>query len=180
MKFIKILFIVSTGILFHSCSVEDDLPTSGENSFFARLNGEKYIPKNIHRFPSGTQYGLKARKRDGAWYIDVDNRTDKSIYILIDDVEQPGNYLIQNVDLEYPNQIPRVRPTSVIIGNPGLIFYLTKEEVSPQFIKITEVQDSLIIGEFQKITLTDPENPNKKTFLTEGRFNINLTTLNKD
>lgn len=180
MKFIKILFILLAGIVLHSCSVDDDIPTSGENSFFARLNGEKYIPKNFHHFPSGTNYGLKARKRNGAWHIDVDNRTDKNIYILIDGVEQPGNYLIQNVDLEFPNQMPRIRPTSVIIGNPGLIFYLTKEEVSPEYIKITEVQDSLIIGEFQKITLTDPEDPNKKTLLTEGRFNINLTTLNKD
>lgn len=180
MKFIKILFIVLTGILLHSCSVEDDLPTSGENSFFARLNGEKYVPKNIHRFPSGTQYGLKARKRDGAWYIDVDNRTDKSIYILIDGVEQPGNYLIQNVDLEYPNQIPRVRPTSVIIGDWNSIFYLTKKEENNEYIKITDVQDSLLIGEFQKITLTDPENPRNKVHITDGRFNINLTTLNKD
>ena len=179
MKFIKIFFIVLTGIFLHSCSAEDEIPTSGENSFFARLDGEKYIPKNIHRFPSGSQYGLNAFKRDGAWYIRVDNRTDKNIYILIDGVEQPGNYLIQNVDLEYPNQIPIVRPTSVIIANPGLIFYLTKEEVSPQYIKITKVQDSLIIGEFQNITLTDPENPHKKAFLTEGKFNINLTTLHK-
>lgn len=180
MKFIKILLIVLTGILLHSCSVEDDLPTSGENSFFARLNGEKYIPQNITRFPSGTHYGLTAGKRNGAWHINVDNRTDKNIYISIDSVEQPGNYLIQNVDLEFPNQMPRIRPTSVIVSNPGLIYYLTKEEVGPEYIKITEVQDSLIIGEFQKITLTDPNNPNNKTLLTEGRFNINLTTLNKD
>ncbi|MCF4102832.1 hypothetical protein L1I30_14230 [Gillisia sp. M10.2A] len=52
MKFIKILFIVLIGMLLHSCSAENELPTSGENSFFARLNGKNYIPKNFTHFPS--------------------------------------------------------------------------------------------------------------------------------
>lgn len=180
MKSKKAFFIILAAIFFYSCSVEDPLPTSGENSFFTRLNGEKYIPKNFTHFPSGTNYGLQVRKKEGAWEINVDNRTDKNIYILLDSVEQPGNYLIQKVDLEYPNQIPGIRPTSVVIGKSNLILYLTKEEEIPEYIKITEVQDSVIIGEFQKITLTDPDNPNNKALLTEGRFHINLATLNND
>lgn len=180
MKSIKALFIILGVIFLNSCSAEDPVPTSGENSFFARLNGEKYIPKNFTHFPSGTRYGLNVNKREGGWYINVDNRTEENIYLSLEGVEQPGNYLVKKVDLEYPNQIPWRRPTSAIIGNPGVIFYLTKEEGSPEYIKITKVQDSLIIGEFQKITLTDPENPDNKALLTDGSFHINLVTLNED
>lgn len=180
MKFIKVLIVVLPLFLFCSCSVEDDLPTSGENSFFARLDGKKYIPKNFHHFPSGTFYGLTANKKDNAWYIEANNRTDKSIRIVIDQVTAPGNYLIENVDLEFPNQLPRERPTSIIISNPGLIYYLTKKESDPEYIKILKVEDSLIIGEFQSVTLTDPTTPDNKVLITDGRFHINLTTLNID
>ena len=38
---------------------------------------------------------------------------------------------------------------------------------------------SMYCGEFEKISLTDPENPNKKTTLSDGQFNINRKTLNK-
>ena len=180
MKSIKALLIILASIFLHSCSAEDPVPTSGENSFFARLNGGKYIAKNFTHFPSGTTPGLRVSKREGGWYIEVDNRTDKNIYLAINEVEHPGNYLVQKVDLKYPNQKPYIRPTSVIIGDWNSIFYLTKEEENNEYIKITDVQDSLIIGEFQKITLRDPENPNKTALLTNGRFHINLATLNKD
>ena len=180
MKFINILLTFFIFSLLLSCSAEDDVATNGENSFYALLNGEQYIPKNFHHFPSGTQYGLKAGKRDGAWHINVSNRSDQNIYIVINEVQEAGNYLVQNVDLEYPDQIPQTRPTSVIIGNPGRIFYITKEEPTPEYIRITEIQDSLITGEFEKITLTNPENSNEMITLQAGRFNINLTTLNKD
>lgn len=180
MRSIKTLIIILASIFLHSCTVENPLSTSGENSFFARLNGEKYIPKDFTSFPYPTSYGLQAGKEDSIWHIRVDNRTDKKIHIFLNDVEQPGNYLIQNVELEYPHQFPRKRPTSIFIRESIRNFYLPKEEASPEYIKITEVQDSLIIGEFQKITLTDPENPNNKVLLTDGRFHINLSTLNKN
>jgi hypothetical protein len=49
-----------------------------------------------------------------------------------------------------------------------------------QFIKITQIEgDSIIIGEFEKISLIDPENPNNTVILTDGKFNINRNTLNQ-
>lgn len=179
MKSIKILFIILASIFLYSCSVENPLPTRGENSFFARLNGEKYIPKDYQSFPYPTNHGIAAGKKDSTWIIVVDNRTDQRIYIYLHAVEQSGNYLIQQVEQEYPNQFPREPPTSVFIRESVSTFYFPEEEESPEYIKITDVQDSLLIGEFQKITLTDPENPTKKVLLTDGKFHINLTTLNK-
>lgn len=174
MKSIKTLFIILAGIFFHSCTVEE--PTSGENSFFARVNGEKYIPKTSFHFPAPASHGLQVSKEDSTWHIIVNNQTDKRIHVFLNDIEQPGTYLIENVELESPTLIPRKIPTSVIIDESRKL-YPPKEEVGPEYIKITEVQDSLIIGEFQKITLTDPENPSKTILLTDGRFNINLATL---
>ncbi len=181
MKFsIKIILLIFT-VYLNSCSVEDPLPTSGENSFFAKLNGKRFVAEDIHIFPSGTKYGLTAYTHENSWLLNVKNTSTNSLYIYINQVTEPGNYLIEDPDMDFPNQIPVIAPTSAIIGNGSLdVLYLTKGLQPNEFIKITAVQgDSIIIGEFDKITLTDPENPNNKTILTDGKFNINTNTLNQ-
>lgn len=179
MKSRKVLIVILAAIFSQSCTVREE-PSSGENSFFARLNGEKYVPKTFTHFPAGTMYGLQAYKEEDSWHISIDNRSEKKIHIFLNDIEQPGTYLIQNVEQEYPHQFPGITPTSVFIQESVVNFYLPKEETGPEYVEITDVKDSLIIGEFQKITLTDPEDANKTALLTAGRFHINLVTLNKN
>lgn len=180
MKYLRILFIAFP-IILYSCSAEDTIQTNGENSFFAKLGEQKIVAKNIHKFPSGTSYGLKAHIVENSWSIKVKNGSSQNFYIYINEVTERGNYLLKDPDTNFPDQLPNEVPTSVIIGDGSLnVLYLTKGLQSNEYIKITKIQgDSIIIGEFDKITLTDPENSNNKTILTNGKFNINRNTLNQ-
>ena len=71
MKPLTIIFVFLISITLHSCSAEDPLPTSGENSFIAQLNGERFVAEDIHIFPSGTKYGLTAYSHENSWSLKV-------------------------------------------------------------------------------------------------------------
>jgi len=181
MKFyINIVLLILLASL-NSCSAEDPVPTNGKNSFVAKLDGKRFVADDIHIFPSGTKYGLTAYTHENSWLLNVKNTSNNSLYIYINQVTEPGNYLIEDPDMDFPNQIPVIAPTSAIIGNGSLdVLYLTKSTQTNEYIKIDKVQgDSILIGEFKKITLTDPENPDNKTIFTDGKFNINTNTLNQ-
>ncbi len=174
------IFFFLISIILHSCSAEDPLPTSGENSFFTKLNGSPFVAENWEHFPGGTQYGLLVSVRDNSWELTVSNTSGKIIYFYINNVSDPDAYLIEEgVSRLGPN--PAETPTSVVIRNRNLdLLFLSVPQPEPEYIRITRVQgDSILIGEFEKITLTDPENPNNSTILTDGKFNINRNTLNQ-
>lgn len=180
MKPLTIIFIFLISIILHSCSTEDPLPTIGENSFVASMDGKRFLAENWVHFPGGTQYGLLAYVRDNSWEISVSNTSGKIIYFYINNVFDPDAYLIEEgVSRLGPN--PAETPTSVVIRNRSLdLLFLSVPQPEPEYIRITRVQgDSILIGEFDKITLTDPENPNNKTILTDGKININTNTLNQ-
>lgn len=181
MKPLTKIFVFLISIMLPSCSAEDPLPTSGENSFIANLNGEKFVAEDIHKFPSGTKYGLSVYKNEKIWLLTVNNSSALTLYFYLYEITGSGNYMIGEADNNLSFFDNNDNQTSVLIGDGSLnVLFLTKAIDATEYIKITKVQgDSIIVGEFEKITLTDPENPNNKTILTNGKFNINTNTLNQ-
>ncbi|MFN4763657.1 hypothetical protein ACKGJN_11075 [Gillisia sp. Q332] len=183
MKSIKILFIILVSIFLNSCDSGDPLPTSGENSFVATLNGERFVAENRINFSNGgTRYGLQVYVRENSWELSVSNTSGKTIYFYIHNVFEPNLYLIEEGERNIIGPNPAETPTSVVIRNGSLdLLFISDSQIENEYIRITRVQgDSILIGEFEKITLIDPENPNNKAILREGKFNINIATLNKD
>jgi hypothetical protein len=180
MKLLKSIFVVFT-IILYSCSAEDQLPTNGENSFFARLDGKKFVAEDITTFPSGTYYGLRAYVRNNSWELTITNTSRKIIYIYINSVNEPSSYFIKDGDSNVISPNPADTPTSAVLRNSSLdLLYVSSLKNEDEFIKITKIKgDSILIGKFEKITLIDPDNPNNKTILRDGKFNINLNTLNQ-
>lgn len=176
-----IIFILLVSLTLHSCSPEDPLPTSGENSFIAQLNGENYIAEDVHHFPSGTKYGLSAYESENIWLLTVRNKSAQTLYFYLSEITESGDYLIGEADENLSFFDNKDHHTSVLIGDGNLdVSFLTKAAGTKEFITITKVQgDSIILGKFDKITLTDPENPNNTVILRNGKFNINRNTLNQ-
>ena len=182
MKTLTIFFVFLLSIILHSCSAEDPLPTSGENSFVASLNGKLFVAEDrIHFSNGGTKYGLRAYVRDNSWELSVTNTSGKIIFFYIHNVVEPESYLIEEGERIVIMPNPAETPTSVVIRNGSLdLLFISDSQIENEYIRITRVQgDSILIGEFDKITLTDPENPNNKTILTDGKFNINTNILNQ-
>ncbi|CAN5159592.1 hypothetical protein BH23BAC2_BH23BAC2_23580 [soil metagenome] len=180
MKPLTKIFFFLISIILHSCSAEDPLPTSGENSFFTKLNGSPFVAENWEHFPGGTQYGLLVSVRDNSWILSVSNTSSKTIYLYLNNVFEPNSYLVEEGESNIIRPNPAETPTSVVIRNSRELLFISGSQTGNEFIRITRVQgDSILIGEFEKITLTDPENPNNTAVLTDGKFNINRNTLNQ-
>ena len=181
MKPLTIIFVFLISIMLNSCSAEDPLPTSGENSFNAKLNGKRFVAEDVTIFPSGTYYGLRTYVRNNSWELTVTNSSRKIIYIYISGVNEPSSYLVKDGDSSVISPNPAETPTSVVIRNSSLdLLFVSSLQNENEFIKITQIEgDSILIGEFEKITLTDPENPNNTVILTNGKFSINRNTLNQ-
>lgn len=177
LKFWVISFFVIT---FQSCFKDDGdpLPTSGENSFNARLNGEQFTAEDVWKWPR-TYYGINASVHDNNWLLRFSNSSSLIIFISLHKVEEVGYYEVgidENFFFDHESNI-----SSVLIrtGNVEVKYHTNFPELNEK-IEITKIEgDSIIIGEFEKITLSDPDNPNKKVILTNGKFNINRTTLNQ-
>jgi hypothetical protein len=181
MKTLRLLLTFLITVTLNSCSAEDPLPTSGENSFSAKLNGKRFVAEDVTIFPSGTYYGLRTYVRNNSWELTVTNSSRKIIYIYISGVNEPSSYLVKDGDSNVISPNPAETPTSVVIRNSSLdLLFVSSLQNENEFIKITQIEgDSILIGEFEKITLIDPENPNNKAILTNGKFNINRNTLNQ-
>jgi hypothetical protein len=80
MKPLTIIFAFLISITLHSCSTEDPLPTSGENSFFARLNGKRFVTEDVRKFAT-TNYGITAGVFDNTWELVFSNSSKRNIYI---------------------------------------------------------------------------------------------------
>ncbi len=181
MKFyISIVLLILLASL-NSCSIKDPVPTSGEKSFVAKLDGKRFVAEDRLHFPSGTIHGLHLYVRNNSWGLTITNSSGIILYIYINEVNEPGNYLIKDGNRNVISPDPAETPTSAVIRNRSLnLLFVTSMPNENEYIKIIKVQgDSIIIGEFEKIILTDPENPDNKTILTDGKFNINRNTLNQ-
>lgn len=183
MKPFELILAFFIATLFQSCSTEAPLPTSGENSFTTKINGNQFIAEDVRKFAT-TDYGITAAVFDNTWRLIFSNSSDRNIYIYIYEVNDTGEYLVGKADGDLVYYLESDDETSVSISDgtgstTGVAFSSTSELT--EYISITNLQDdSIIVGEFDKITLTDPDNANNNVILSDGKFNINRNTLNQN
>ena len=179
MKFLAVLLFAITLQSFFK-DEGDPLPTSGENSFTAKLNWKQFVAEDVspawHNF-----YGITASEHDKIWLLKFSNSSDLSLYFYLPEVKEAGYYNVGEADDNLSFFDTKDFQPSVLIDNgSGDVIYHTNSPGLNETIEITKIEgDSIIIGEFDKITLSDPDNPDKKVILTDGKFNINLATLNE-
>lgn len=179
MKNLKILPVLLIVITLQSCFKDDPLPTTGENSFTVKLNGRQYIAEDLNHFAS-INYGITALVDDKSWWLRFGNSSYENISIYLHEVKKVGYYAIGANDDLFPDSDSESTISSITITNhtTNSLYYTNLPELNEK-IEITKIEgDSLIIGNFEKITLSDPDNPDEIIILTNGKFNINRTTLN--
>lgn len=181
MKNFKLLIAILLAFTFQSCFKDeaDPLPTSGENSFSAKIDGKQFVAEDVtnawHNFN-----GIEAFVRDNNWLLTFSNSSDLIIFISLHQVEEVGYYTVGIDENFFFDGESNISSVSVRTGKVGLDYRTIFPELN-EMIEVNKIDgDSIIIGGFDKITLSDPDNPEKKVILTDGRFNINLATLNKD
>ena len=180
MRNFKPLVVLLLTITLQSCFVDDGdpLPTSGENSFTAKLNGKQFVAEDVTKY-GRTYHGITAFVRDKNWLLTFSNSSDPIILISLHKVEEAGNYDVGIDENFFFDGESNISSVSVRTGKVGLEYQTTFPELDER-IEVFEIEgDSIIIGEFDKITLSDPDNPEKKVILTDGKFKINLATLNE-
>lgn len=186
MKNPKFLVVLLSAITLQSCfkADGDPLPTSGENSFIALVNGFPFLAEDVFKFTS-TYYGITAYENDKTWELTFRNSSRGDIHIYLYKVTEPGNYIVGKADGDLVYFSDSDDESSVSIsdetGSAFGVAYFSNSPQNNEIIEITKIQgDSIIVGEFDRITLSSPGNPNDKTILSQGKFNINLSTLNKE
>ena len=181
MKDFKFVFLIITLIAFQSCTPDEGTPrpTSGENSFTAKINGEQFIAVDIWKFKR-IDHGITAYENGKTWLLSFRNSSKTTIYFYLPDIEGVDYYNVGVADDNLSFFDNRDTQTSVLMANSNSeVIYNSNSPDLNEKITIKEVQgDSIIIGEFEHITLSNPENPEDTIIITEGKFNINRATLN--
>lgn len=181
MRNFKFLTVLLIAITLQSCFKDDGdpLPTSGENSFSVKLNGRQFVAEDVRKFKNIT-YGITAYVNNKNWLLTLSNSSDISILISLHEIEEIGYYDVGIDENFFFDNESNISSILIRTGNLNVEYHTIFPELNEK-IRITKVQgDSIIIGEFDKITLSDPDNPEKKVILTSGKFNINRTTLNQN
>ena len=123
-RFLFILLLAST---LQSCFGEDELPTSGENSFTAKLNGKQFIAEDVDRFAS-ISYGIQASVHDKNWLLTFSNSSDLKILISLHQVEEAGNYDIGTDELFFFDGESTISSVSVRAGEAGREYHTYSPE----------------------------------------------------
>lgn len=174
----KCLFLLLLAITFQSCSKDDELPTSDENSFTVKLNGERFVAEDVDRFLMDN-YVFSDNGIDKNRFLTFRNSSDIVLVINLRKLEGIGNYEV-GIDESFLSDRESAK-SSVAVGTRemGVEYHTYSPELNEK-IEITEIGDNFIVGEFDRITLSDPDNPDDTVILTEGRFDINRPTLNSE
>ncbi len=189
LKILKtILLLVLT---FFNCSNNDDpqdqlppITETGANTFGCIINGEVLIPKNSNGIPNAR--GLEAYYKDNKTFIlDANNYSDSNsngkLYIYIYNLNSEGNFplgLSEGLSSFYfePNYSHLwCRVYDQTTGNKKYIS--TTDSGSVQITRFDEV-NNIVSGIFENLTLVNIDNSNDKIQITNGRFDINLNTVN--
>ena len=196
----KTIFLSLFLIAVFSCSrntandstSQDVLPaatTSGANTAGCLVNGKVLIPKNGSQSIGGQPlYGLKEfcgnnfyPGMNDFWQLEISNKKDSngySIFLWINNMSAgPGNYIVnQSNGLLYeegPNN------NQIILISPDGKKYLSSSNSGNIFVSRSEVTSStnIISGTFS-CKVYNIENSSDIINVTDGRFDINYTTLN--
>ncbi|MBP7172721.1 MAG: DUF5025 domain-containing protein [Cloacibacterium sp.] len=158
----------------------DQLPPitqTGANTAGCLVDGKVLIPKNGSQAIGGPPaYGLVISRLYGSFRLDIKNYKNAFIHLFIKKLEDNKSiYNIEQSDGEF------YEPHSNNSESQLSISYNYKEYLSSSnsgTINITKNSYPIISGTFTA-TLYNKDNPSEKINITEGRFDINVTTLNK-
>lgn len=199
------ILILATIFLIASCSKKDDTPTipqdqlpavttTGANTAGCLIDGKVLIPKNGSQAIGGSAlYGLTTGAGinfhppitgDDYKYVSIQNLKDtggSGIYIHFNDMTQgAGNYIVGQSNGGYymsgPNN-PQIIARTYDGTNTGKIFYSSPNS---GIITVTlfDYPNGLYSGTFN-CTLYNKDNPAEILQVTDGRFDINVATLNR-
>jgi len=200
----KILIYILLFITLTACSKDDNnenqqdqlppITTSGANTAGCYINGKLLIPKNgINSLSGYPVYGLTTGAGvnfnapiigDDYWYIDIANLKNKDygywIYVHINDMSMGvGNYIVGQSNSEFfadgPNN-PEIIVRETYNGVSGKTF-LSSSNSGTVTITRFDYPNGIYSGIFNA-TLYNENNPSEIIQVTDGRFDINLATLN--
>jgi hypothetical protein len=200
MKNLLLLFLATFTL---SCCSKDDntkqdqlppITTTGANTAGCIINGKVILPKNgFDNLSGNTSYGLRTGAGinfhppiigDDYKFFEIMNLKDSgksySIYIHINDMSTGvGNYTVGQSNNQYFIDGP---------NNPQIIVRETINNISGKTFISGANSGTIIISKFDYLNglyagtfsceLYDIENPTQIIQVTDGRFDINLVTLN--
>jgi len=195
----KQLFLKTTlllfAVIFSNCEnndPEDQLPPitqTGANTFGAIVDGRIFVPKTtISSTPGGSLIkGLEVyvgsnffdSKGDDKWFISTYNSEDSpSIYIYIylpTLLDSPKNFIINKSDGSDRFDLANAHIFCLI--NKGSLQYLSFENSGELNFSKIDINKGIYSGSFYT-KLKNKDNENDIIEITNGRFDINLNTVN--
>lgn len=196
----KHLFLKTTLFLFaltlFNCEnndPQDQLPPitqTGANTFGAIVDGRPFVPKGTISFnPLGTrnkELGVFVgpdffdKNGDDKWFITTFNSEDNPntyIYIYLPTlVNSPKDFIIKKSDGSERNDLPNAHIYCLI--NKGEFQYLSFENSGVLNFSKIDIVNGFYAGTFTA-KLKSKDNENDVIEITEGRFDINLNSVNK-
>ncbi|WP_018676633.1 DUF5025 domain-containing protein [Riemerella columbina] len=184
MKTILKFSVLSVSLLFTTCKdrtteeAQEKLPSitqNGANTAGCLVNGKVLVPKNgVSAIP--TVYGLTIdiSNYTPGYYIDLYNVEEKRrIYIYVQSKNKTGNFTINQSNGNGTGTSQTLSQMFYEIDNKK---YLSSDHSG--LITITRYDYPIVSGTFSA-TLYNEDNPSEKIQITDGRFDINVTTLNQ-
>lgn len=177
-------------------SVQDKLPEAtqtGANTAGCYINGKLLIPKNGSQAIGGSPaYGLTTGAGNNFHpptigndyeYFRIANLKDNDgneIYLHLNNMSQGlGEYIVGQSNGEYfpinnnvPHIIAHIRDSNNLIHT-----YYSSDNSGKIIIKKFDYYEGIYSGTFSA-TLYNKDNPSEKTQITDGRFDVNIGTLN--
>jgi hypothetical protein len=167
LKSTTIMLLVSL-LMGSGCSKDDLTPKThkGANTLSCRVNGKVFTAKTIWVF--GGINGTEATYRDNTIYINASGPGILDQYDSIEiTLENPSNNKIYNI------------PDGILLNTKPVSCSYTLDEdyvgLGPAYFKITYFDGKIVAGEFS-FRGVDDENTKKEISITNGRFDIQITT----
>jgi|TARA_B110000240_G_scaffold192433_1_gene236590 hypothetical protein len=191
-KNLQIILLLAV-FTFFNCSNNDDpieqdqlppITQTGANTFGCVINSETLIPKDSNGVPNAK--GLEAYYKDNETFIvDANNYNDSNsngkLYLYIYNLNSEGSYsLDQSEGLSSFHFKPNYshlwcRVYDKITGNKKYIS--TTNSGTVQITKFDEI-NNIVSGVFNNLTLVNIDDSNDTIQIINGRFDINLNTVN--
>jgi hypothetical protein len=192
--FLKTAFLLFT-ITFFNCEnndPEEQLPPitqTGANTFGAIVDGRPFVPKTSFTFTPGSseRKGLTVQvgtsffdnNGDDEWFINASNYEDNPntyIYIYLPTLlNSPKDFTINQSDGSERNDLSNAHIYCLI--NKGEFQYLSFENSGVLNFSKIDIVNGLYSGTFSA-KLKSKDNENDVIEIKEGRFDINLNTVN--
>ena len=183
-KTIVFLFLFTITSCSESDAPQDQLPPitqTGANTFGCVINGEVLIPKDGIGVPQPKGITVKYRNNKN-FIIDAGNLKDNGggdIYIYIYNLTSTGVYNLgvsdNQSDLSFAPSYPHIFCRTYDGANQGKV-YLSNVNSGTITITRFDSDNHIVSGTFE-LTVFNKDNPSETIEITEGRFDVNWSTL---